>query len=228
MCKPIDECDTPRREATQLHHPPALKNNKKKRVRFRAADIIEFERVTAPKEKQSVWYNREEFQEIRAEIGEVVKARAANDWRVNDEDFYCLRGLEFLKLDHNTPSRKERRLRYAKNVLVYQVVVNRKKVSKEEAIRDFCTKLSQAATQRAQALASLDETDARQVYLECRLIYQVDGKDMNMFGANRSSLCRRQSEDYSPLQEVFSYDSLIRVITTMRSSSTTLFATRVA
>jgi len=230
MCKAID---FPLDAASTAAH-PSLKNNnnKKKRVRFRASSIIEFEKVTHPPEKEAVWYNRKEFEDIRAEIGRVVQARADG---FQDEDFNCFRGLEFLKLG-NSPSRKERRLLYSRHVLVYQQVTERKLTTEEPAdlIGAFCTKMSQHAKESALSFASGDESEARRVYHECHLLYRVNGNDECMFGDadRRSSLCRKHSSEVrvfgigNPLPEVFSYNGLCRVIQNVRDN-TNLFATRV-
>lgn len=229
MCKPID-CPLDAAAAATL--PPQTKKQKK-RVGFGASSILEFERVTQPLEKEAVWYNAREFQEIRNEIGQVVQAR--NDG-YEDEDFYCFRGLEFLKLD-DSPSRKERRQLYSRHVLCYQQATREVHTEEEPAdlIGAFCTKISQNAKERALDFACGDETEARRVYHECHLLYRANGKDECMFGdsSRRSSLCRNHCSEgqglvsyiSNPLPEVLSYNGLCRVFQTVKDSSN-LFATR--
>ena len=224
MCKAIDDCNA-LSKAASLEGKPALAT--KKRVRFHAADFYEFEKVV--EEKEDVWYNRHDFQQIRADIAEVVQAKANNDERCLDENWYCFRGLEFLKLD-DTLSRKERRQRYSRHVLVYQAVTWRMTKDNSELLRAFCTKLSQGGKQRALQLAAEDEAEARSVYQECHLIYQVDGEDRTMFGSHTPSLCRKQESQWEDLDEdessssgyfndVFGYTSIFRAIQTMGNAA---------
>ena len=212
------------------------------------------ETASEPEERDAIWYNRQDFQAIRTEIGDlIIKARALRDWRVEDDsDDDCFRGLEFLKMDASTPSRKERRLCFAKNVLLFQYMSglsrndndtdNQTKVenpSKEVALATYCARLSQAAKARAQALAAFDDSEARQVYYECGLLYQMNGKEMRMFASTcalqavtTNCLKHHHHEDSiqvvanTPLPEVFStMNTLARVMCKVRNSSTALFTT---
>lgn len=234
MCKAID-CPLDAATAAATLPPQQTKSsNKKKRVRFRASSIIEFEKVTDLPQKEAVWYNAKEFQEIRAEIGQVIEARNNG---YDDEDLYCFRGLEFLKLDSSL-SRKERRQLYSKHVLCYQQATWEVDTEEEPAdlIGAFCTKMSQNSKERAVSFASGDESAARRVYQECHLLYRANGKDECMFGdsSRRSSLCRNHCSERqgltsyiigNPLPEVLSYDGLCRVFQTVKDGSN-LFATR--
>lgn len=238
MCKPIDE-------PQQYRSAPPIR---KKRVRFGSGNTVEIEKVVAPDERNSVWYNRQDFQDIRFEIGQVVQAHSLRDCRLRDDDFYCFRGLEFLKLDSKSPSRKELRLCFAKNVLLFQCMssLNSDKSSsgadndhgRALALGAYCSKLSQDAKLRAQCLASSDEAEARHVYHECRLLYQVNGKEMRMFGptcslqAARSSIAKQQKQKQdlvavSSLPELLSEYTLSRVIRSVLNTSTALFAASV-
>jgi hypothetical protein len=251
MCKPIDE-------PLQCRTTPSIR---KKRVRFGSGNnnnnnnnnIIEFERVSDPDERYSVWYNRQDFQNIRHEIGQVIQARASRDWRLKDDDVYCFRGLEFLKLDANTPSRKELRICFVKNVLLFQCMSslsddieddNDNDDGRDLALGAYCAKLSQGAKVRALWLASLDDAEARQVYHECRLLYQVNGKEMRMFAptcslqaAARSTMVKQQhqqrhEQDFvtgssSLATELLPGYALSRFLRNVMNTSTSLFAASV-
>ncbi|CAB9510245.1 expressed unknown protein [Seminavis robusta] len=257
MCKPLDDpqCATGTPNAallTQQQEASATAatatttgRNRTRKVRFGVSNIVQVARIGEDEdEKQSVWYNRQDFCLIRQEIGQVVEARAAKDWRCKDEDFYCVRGLEFLKLDEHTPSRKERRLCFAKNVMIFQCMsknasCSSKKKSKgrEQALAAYCARLSNEARSRARRWGVFDEEEARQVFYECRLIYHLNGKEFRMFAPTcslQASMFQRSSRHdddddddcdsvdsddgelaIAPLYDVFSFDSLIRVISTV-------------
>ena len=229
MCKVIDDATA----SSSSHHPlvtAALqqqqrqqqqRQQRRKRVRF-GTENETFELPTISlEEKYDRWYSRQDFQDIRWEIGAVVKGKALgldkrfaknqnnnkSLWDAPD-NIYCYRGLEFLKLDpHSTePSRKQRRSSFVRNVLVFQQVMNRRKQSSqvEQALGAYCTKMSLGAQERARCLASQDEREARQVYHECHLIYATkSGQEVSMFpctwatgsdgGVPRSSMCRNQA-----------------------------------
>lgn len=238
MCKALDdECLT----ATSNHN-----SSTKKRVRFRAADIHEFEKVEHD-HHLDVWYSREEYHLMKLEIGEVVQAKQNGDVRCLDPNWFCWRGLEFLKLEEHVPSRKERRQRFAQHVLVFQTAVTRKTnkslelpqpQQSEEMIRSFCLKLSQTAKETALGLAGRDEVEARTVYQECHLIYQgSDGRDRTMFGTHPPTLCRSSAattnsgysyawEETGYFEDVFSYPTVFfRAIQSVGTAA--LLATRV-
>jgi hypothetical protein len=234
MCKPIDEL-------LQCRTTPSIR---KRRVRFGNGNnnnIVEIERVSDPDERNSIWYNREDFQNIRHEIGQLVQARSSRDWRLKDDDFYCFRGLEFLKVDPNSPSRKELRSCFVKNVLLFQCMSslsdnNNNDIEnddgRDQALGAYCAKLSQGAKVRAQWLASSDDAEARQVYHECRLLYQVNGKEMRMFAptcslqaAARSNMVKLRQQTLPP--ELLPGYALSRFIRSFMNTSTSLFAASV-
>ena len=207
--------------------PPQQRQRRQRRVHFgddhhAMAHIVEIPKAMTAEEKSLLWYNKQEFQRIRLDIGlllQRVRAQAANSWMsfLADESDYecdvvwpldnpvtlhndCTRGLEFLKWSDQEPSRKERRLAFCKSVVIFQIMLKGKKRSSsssssrhnnallmEQALATYSSKLSRDAAERARELASMDESEARQVYHECHMIYQVNGREVSMFPSSCSS-----------------------------------------
>lgn len=164
----------------------------KKSVRF--ADDLEqvelFHWGLTDEERPRVWMTNEDYRLIKVEINDTVRSTSLTgdsqqQQQVHDAQ-YCWRGLEFLKNSDGSPSRKDRRLKHMKDVLLhYRCLL--KKTAREPhnlmlQLGAFSVHLSQGAQVRAQAMASGDCIDARQVYQESQFIYEDEfGQDVQMF-----------------------------------------------
>jgi len=214
MCKAIDDATTAARTSNTVRQPlvapkdhqeqqpsPPHQQTRKRKVRFSLDNkTLQLPPISA-EEKAQRWYNGNAYQEMRWEIGAIVKGKALSldlfHQKDSPDNIYCYRGLEFLKLDPQStePSRKERRALYVKNTLVYQQVMNPKQataMSADEALGIYCARMSKAAQKRAHELAGCDEEEARRIYHDCHLMY-FDAKhnqEFTMFSSKRSSLCR--------------------------------------
>ena len=195
----------------------------KRRVRFEPEHNQTFQLpLSTPDEQFHRWFSGQDYQQMRWDIGTIVRGKAlgldlpffstaaasSNPMAAftSPDNIYCYRGLEFLKVldpyangsknGNNSEailSRKERRLAYAKNVMVFQQLMHHKQKQvqvqqpqlsgderqhqhqqddqTQQLLGAYCTQLSRGAQERAQALAEEDANDARHVYKECHLIY---------------------------------------------------------
>lgn len=273
MCKALDDTGNsssshslvaPRQQQQQQQ--PLIR--RKRRVRFDPEHNQTFQLpLCAPDENVHRWFSGQDYQKMRWEIGAIVRGKALGldqPFRCSGssnnnpmaafespDNIYCYRGLEFLKVldpyandkSHNGLSRRERRLAYAKNVMVFQQLMHHKQKQilpqqqqqpsgdeqpqqqddhARQLLGAYCTQMSRATQERAQALAEEDANDARHVYKECHLIYDIVAnsnsnkerggvREVSMFPSlddnKGSSLCR----DYvHPTEDSFQ-DVLSRV-----------------
>lgn len=207
MCKVMDELDS---NAQQLKLRQAAITSEvittKKQVRFGENQEFVVERDITDDNKGAVWYSNNDFMRMKQEIGAMVQQRSMGaDMLGKTEEESCFRGLEFLK-NGIGPSRKQRRLKFTADVLLYYSLIKKKGSFSKNAIRNdqcsqqlgmFSAKLSQDAQKRAQNIASLDASEARRVYYELQFIYEKDGRDCKMFSqpATTSSEPRKCREE---------------------------------
>lgn len=195
----------------------------KKQVHFAEfyTQVQTFDNDLTETERQQVWMTNDDYRRNRMDINATVRVTALGGLSPEeqletdyDTEMYCFRGLEFMKQIDGSPSRKERRLKYMKDVVLhYRCLL--KKVQHEPTqlslqLGAFCTHLSKDATCRAQELANGDYLEARIVYQESHFIYENEyGQEVQMFSSSSpskstSSLCTSTTTTTTTCREVYS------------------------
>jgi len=226
MCKAIDEPTTtavtctstekssgPQQQAflkEEEHAIPAAAGSNR-RVHFGAHSFHEIERISDPQEKDAVWYTHHDYQAMRSEIGAVLnhmEHMVQMDYfvsayyedaeeRVSDNPLDCFRGLEFIKLSDDEPSRKERRMDFVKSVLLFQFMLqsNGKVLSRKSS-----SSSSTSSTSTCSSTSSEDSHDDCHSTPASRLTAGMD----DALGAY---CVKRSQESYERALKLASYDT---------------------